>query len=164
MRAHCLRVFVACICVCCAPPAPPAGSILDQNLESGGNVSDLLDGNQPTVILVYTAATCLACNTPLPIWENLATAGRVELVLLLDGSLSEADRKVMRIRRIPVAGVLSGSGWPANKLPSEYLISKGNVVATAEGGTQVYERKLWEHPLVSPASDTAGVQQVPASP
>lgn len=126
-------------------------TILDAELRDGTIVRDLLQPDLRTAVLVYRAQTCLACSTPLPLWEQLERQGRVRLILLLVDPVSDADRRVLTIQRIPVRGILRT--LPRNvALPAEFIVSDGKVTQAALGVGRTSASALWAFPTESPPS------------
>jgi hypothetical protein len=122
----------------------PAQSILNTHLDDGRIIREAVAPEQPIALLVYSAATCFACGTPLPSWRRLANEGRIKLVLVLAGPTTDGDRRALRIQRIPVAGFVSRPLFRLDRLPSEYLLVAGRVFAKAEGAAAVQKSRLWK--------------------
>ena len=136
---------------CHSSPVDP----LDWELSDGRLVSDLVDPERPTAVLVYDAHTCLYCSTPLTEWEALANADAIELVLLLAGEPSDADRRVLKIRRIPVTGFLDRD--PGGSVPAEYVVREGSIAAQAQGQAAIRQQQLWTSIVrTTPSIDVEG--------
>lgn len=123
--------------------APNVETLLDRRLTDGRHVRDLIAPNGPHAILVYKSSTCFACGTPLNWWRDLGRMGRVKVILVLTGPATEADLRNLRIQRVPVAGVLDEPPIPSERLPGEYVIENGELLARAEGARKVASRRLW---------------------
>jgi hypothetical protein len=127
-----------------------APEILNQKLLDGRVVQELLAVDRPTVVLIYDAATCIWCATPLRYWERVARTGNAHVVLLLTGPLRDDDRRTLTIRRIAVGGRLvpvATRGRSESVAVAEYIIEVGKVLASARGVDEIRRRRLWSHPL-----------------
>ncbi len=154
--AECLFVAMSCfLCGC----ADSRNTVLDLRLDDGRVVHELIRKQGLTAVLLYDATTCLSCKTPLPYWEAAAREGRINIVVLLAGKLTEADRRVLRIQRVPVTGFLTqvSSGFA---FPSEYLLRDGSIIASAIGTAAVYKQRLWMHSPVVPVADSSSAVHV----
>ena len=129
--------------IACDALKPHDLQIVDRALVSGLPIKSLVQSDTTTALLVYSAATCFSCGTSIPFWRARAQSGRVKFVLVLSTTPSEADLRVLRIQRIPIAGVLAGRRWPSDAVPSEYLVRSGQILARAEGLAEVRQRRLW---------------------
>lgn len=122
--------------------APSDNEILSLATRDGRTVSDLVS-EEPTVLLIYAASTCFGCGTPLEDWEDLARAGRLRMLVLLHGKVSEADLRNLRIQRVP-AVPLSEKAVERFKVPSEIVLINGRVVMKSHGSKQLLRRRLWQ--------------------
>jgi hypothetical protein len=116
-----------------AREAEPA-SVLEEPLQGGGTVADLLAPDRPTALLVYPPGYTFACAAELVRWRELEKEGRVHAVLVLDRPPNEADRKALAIRRVHVGGIISRG--PGGKPPREFLVEGGAIRVTAQGTAQ----------------------------
>lgn len=153
VRGPLALVAVLALAGCAGSP----DAILNRRPEDGRTVRELTASDITTALLVYDPATCIACGTPLASWEALARQDAVKLVLLLAGPVSHAGRRVLRIRRIPVSGILKSPRWRSNTVPSECLVQSGVVRAKAEGRTEIRNQRLWTHPLIHLSDPTANL-------
>jgi len=121
----------------------PPRDILEMRTENGSTIGDLIPPKGQAVLLVYPAGVCVACNTPLADWQELARSGRVSLVLVVGAGASEADRRILRIQRIPVRDFLEPDSAMAHHLPAEYVFQDGALQLWAEGAEQIGKKRLW---------------------
>lgn len=130
LAAGLLVVVAACSRATGAEPV----SVLDEPLQGGGTVADLLAPDRPTALLVYPPGYTFACAAELVRWRELEKEGRVRAVLVLDQPPNEADRKALAIRRVQVDGIISRK--PGGKPPREFLVEGGAIRVTAQGTAQ----------------------------
>ena len=98
-------------------------------------------------LLRYPAEACLACSSPLSHWLEAKRKGRIDLVLLVAGPLSDADKRILRINRIPVSGYLPHPNTRTDQLPAEYVVDGGRLRGKAEGYEAIWRQRLWEQVL-----------------
>lgn len=111
-----------------------AESALEERVEGGARVGDLLAPDAPTAVLVYPARFAFTCSAELALWQDLARSGHVHLVVLLTREPTAADRRALALRRIQVAGVLADEAQGPGG-PREYLV-EGGVVRLSAAGTK----------------------------
>lgn len=125
-------------------------ALLSRELEDGRPIRALLSDSGKTAVLVYSAATCFGCGTPIAEWRVLGAAGRVRVALVLVGAVSDADWRAFRLQRVPVAGVLASSPTMRITVPSEYLVEHGQIIAKAEGLAAIRSRRFSRDSLLFP--------------
>jgi hypothetical protein len=132
---------------CTDPDISPA--FLKVQLEDGRMIRDLLATERQTqlALLLYPAEACLACSSPLSHWLEAKRNGRIDLVLLVAGQPSEADRRILRIHRVPVSGYLPDASIQTDQLPAEYIVEGGRLRDKAEGWEAIWRLRLWEQVL-----------------
>ena len=135
--------FVLILVVASMNSCMPTAAVLDLRTRNGSIVRDLV-AKEPTAILVYAASTCFGCGTPLAYWEELARSGRMRLLVLLSGKVTDADLRNLRIQRIPALVLAEEEAKRASSLPSEFIVVDGRVEERAEGASEVRERRLWK--------------------
>jgi hypothetical protein len=118
-------------------------AVLDLRTRDGAMVRDLV-AEERTAILIYAASTCFGCGTPLAYWEELARSGRLRLLVLISGEVTEADLRNLRIQRIPAVAISEQDAKRASSVPSEYVVIGGRIEERAEGAGEVRERRLWK--------------------
>jgi hypothetical protein len=144
----------------CDSTNDPNVDILDRTLEDRRLVKDLIPNpDLPTIVLVEDGRNCLNCNIRFPTYEQYDQKGRLNLVLIMGGQFSDGDLRALKIRRIPVAGVLKSRSDFTDRIPSEYLVYQGRVLDKAEGRLAVYAKEFWKHPLI--VGDTSRNNAVP---
>jgi hypothetical protein len=148
-------VFSLVVVAGCVGPSP---SPLDSRLEDGRSVRDLIRTKSPTALIVYNAAFCFACGSDVAKWQRVARDMPGRVVFLFSGPFTEGDRRVIRIKRIPVDGVIVGGPWPDALIPSEFIVENGAILSQAHGLTEVLARRLWNHlsPGPTPAATRGG--------
>lgn len=130
---------------CATPPL----DVFDTPIEDGRTLREMLVGRiGPTAVLVYTPEACLVCSSALPLWIARSREVDLNLVLLVAGDVSEEDRRILRIHRIPVAAIVSSGSLRLDRLPAEYLFVGGRIVARAEGYEAIRRERLWLSPLL----------------
>jgi hypothetical protein len=137
------RVVTVAALACLVPAChSPPDTVLEGRLEDGRVLRELMAPDRPTALLIYDASTCFSCGTPIPNWEAMERDGKIRLVLVLTGSPTDADQRVLRIRRIPVTAILKDH--PQSLIvPSEYVVEGGAIRAAAEGRRQIDSLRLW---------------------
>ena len=72
-------------------------SVLALTTKGGTTIREVV-GDEPTALLVYTASTCFSCGSSLSNWEALAEAKRLKILVVLAGTVSDADLRNLRIQ------------------------------------------------------------------
>lgn len=109
-------------------------NVLESSTTNGATVRQLLVEDRPNVVLYYPASFCFTCAQEVSEWQRLARGGRVHLVILLAGEPSDAERRSLAVRRIPVSGVVTAA--PDQPLPQEYLVEEGKVRVATRGAAK----------------------------
>lgn len=152
-RALGLMAGLVLLAACGGQPAPR--TVLEEPLQGGGTVADLLAADRPTALLVYPPGYTFACAAELVRWRELEKSGRVRAVLVLDQPPNEADRKALAIRRVQVGGIISRKA--AGEPPREFLVQGGTIRVSARGTEQTgFRSPVLAHVLGSAAARTAG--------
>lgn len=122
--------------------------ILEIPVENGKTLREVVAAHGGTTgVLVYTPEACLVCSSSLPFWLARSREEGFNLVLLVAGEVSEQDRRILRVHRIPVAGLIADEAIPPDRLPAEYLVAGGKIVARAEGYEAIRRQRLWAQPV-----------------
>lgn len=122
----------------------PAREVFEATLDDGRQVAELVrSSDERTSLLFYTAEACLVCGTALPRWLAASRDGQIKVVLIVAGEVSEEDRRILRVHRIPVIGFAQHQTLARTRLPAEYIIEDGRVSAHAEGYPEVRAKQLW---------------------
>ena len=116
-------------------------SVLALATANGTTIREVV-GEEATAVLVYAAATCFSCGASLPNWEALAEAKRLKVLVVLVGTLTDADRRNLRIQRVAAVEVADNPASHGVFVPSEYVVLGGRVIHQASGN-EIRSRRLW---------------------
>ncbi len=118
-----------------APRGPWATAVttLGRELGDGRSVRSLLVDDRPNAVLVYSTQYAFSCAATLNRWRELDRSGRVNLVLLLTDEPTAVDRRAFALRRIEIAGVISGA---ADDGPYEFLVDGPTASVIVESGSE----------------------------
>lgn len=99
--------------------------------------------DQPAAVLVYAASTCFSCGSSLPNWQALAQAKRLRVLVVLAGTVTDADLRILRIQRVHAVELADNSTEHPVFVPSEFVVAGGHVIQHASGEKEIRKRRLW---------------------
>lgn len=153
-------VCVAASALACADAVGPATTLVD-----GRTVAELLSPRHPTVVLFYSPTDCFSCGLPLNEWRELASAGRIAMVVVLNREPEEGERRALRIQRVPISGVYARPWYRRVPVtPQELLFdATGTLVerSDASGGAWTSRALSAAIAMTAPADTTRAPVTVP---
>jgi len=118
-------------------------SILDQRLEDGRQIREIMPSHGTSALLVFDARTCFGCDSELPLWRSARARAPDRVLIVVIGPLTPDDRKAFILAHLPVAGVIAQPHGATNDLVGSYLIWRGRVTARARTKAEQEQRQLW---------------------
>lgn len=103
-------------------------------LTDGTPATGLADPNDPTVLLVYDPADCLACSGPLAAWLAERPVG-APAKLLFTRTPNRQEERALLMHHLSASAVVQWNG--SLRTPRAYLVRAGNVTDSAVGAVNI---------------------------
>lgn len=119
-------------------------SILDQRLEDGRQIREIMPVRGTSALLVLDARTCFGCDSELPLWRSARDRAADRVLIVVIGPVTPDDRRAFILAHLPVAGVVAQPRGATHDLVGSYLVSGGRVTASARTKAEKEQRQLWK--------------------